>query len=148
MGQTHWFTTARTLHSLARTLSRAHTRYPPGLRVLLVGDGNLSFGAALARRRGGGSGLTVTSYEEREELLAKYKETEGIVAELTTSGAIVCHGVDATRLPESLWAAGTSKELRFDRIVFQFPLVPLPASEEEFRRRPDPIVSNRLLIRR
>jgi hypothetical protein len=82
---------------------------PSAAAVLLIGDGNLSFGAALVRQRGGGSGVIVTSFESHDELVGKYKETKGLIAELVAAGARVAHSVDATRLPQSLWDAGVDK---------------------------------------
>ena len=55
-----------------------------GQRVLVVGDGNLSFSLALSTSRGGGCGLVATTLEPREELTAYYN---GAFANIKGEGA-------------------------------------------------------------
>ena len=43
-----------------------------GERVLVVGDGNLSFSLALSKLRGSGCGLLATTLEQEEELTTHY----------------------------------------------------------------------------
>jgi 25S rRNA (uracil2634-N3)-methyltransferase len=113
--------------------------FAPAQRVLLVGEGDLSFSCALARLFGGdGSRLTVTTYDEEETCTAKYEHFAANADELRAAGATLGHGVDATDLPRCLKAlrkrqraaaasqaeAGTPTAgvpALFDRVVFQFP---------------------------
>ena len=72
--------------------------------VLLVGEGNFSFARALARRFGGlGTRIVATSYDTREQVLAKYPDATEILEELNTAGVTVVHGVDATQLETNLY---------------------------------------------
>ena len=74
--------------------------YGPGMRVLTVGDGDLSFSLAVARMRV--DRLVATTHLSRAELDAAYgsKKMASIIAELDQLGAEVFHSVDATRLNE------------------------------------------------
>ena len=84
----------------------AFVPYSPSDFVLLVGEGNFSFARALARRFGGlGTRIVATSYDTREQVLAKYPDATEILEELNTAGVTVVHGVDATQLE-------TNKDLR------------------------------------
>jgi hypothetical protein len=146
-------------------------------RILIVGDGNLSFALALCKGLGTGDLVTATTYDTRAEL-AKYPETAAIIAALTQLGSKTLHGVDAMDLKTTLvdssgggpavgggeggtgvgaegaveedvgdgdgeGAAGTTHalppssplKLKYDRIVFQFPLAHPPATREAFEVR-------------
>lgn len=86
-----------------------------GGRILLVGEGNLSFALSLAKNpKIAASQLIATTFEKRTEL-----SDEAIVNTVTLRalGITVLHGVDATSLRKTLgsWL--------FDSIVFQFPHV-------------------------
>lgn len=104
-------------------------------RVLLVGDGNLSFSLALARRVGlAAMNMTSTIYQNADE----YTETTRINASvLRHSGATVMSGVDATKL--SNWF-GRGK---FDLIVFQFPNV--ASRNPLYGRNPNHVLVRRFL---
>ena len=89
-----------------RRRKNAFVPYSPSDFVLLVGEGNFSFARALARRFGGlGTRIVATSYDTREQVLAKYPDATEILEELNTAGVTVVHGVDATQLE-------TNKDLR------------------------------------
>jgi len=104
--------------------------FTPQQCTLLVGEGDLSFGCALARLfAGDGSRLLVTTFDEHAEL-GKYEAFEGNAAELRAAGAAVGLGVDATDLGRSLKAmrrrlraegAAEGPPPPYDRIVFNFP---------------------------
>ena len=89
--------------------------------ILVLGDGNLSWSLAMAKRLSDSdyeARLLCTTYETFEELCGKYG-SELIIAtvrELCLLGAQVRHGVDATSLGGHL-----EPDRIFDRIVFNFP---------------------------
>jgi hypothetical protein len=83
--------------------------------VLLVGEGNLSFTAALTKdSRINPARVATSTFETASALSDEAKENE---KELRRLGVTVLHGVDATKLSASIGSA------RFDSIVFQFPHV-------------------------
>lgn len=74
----------------------------PQPRVLLVGEGNLSFALAMTRRCPKYHVLA-TTFDERDALLAKFKETRGILQRLAEAGTVrVLHGIDASNLSATL----------------------------------------------
>jgi len=93
--------------------------YAPGMRILLLGEGDFSFAAALALLWGDASGLTATAYDDEAVALNKYVAAAENVETLRSLGAKVAFGVDATRLQ----AAAIVRQARrgFDRVVFNFP---------------------------
>lgn len=111
-------------------------------RVLVVGDGDFTFSRALVRAScaaeaaaaaagaaacpaapcdaAAGRWLCATSLDTAEELVARYPGVaEACVEELRCAGARVLHGVDGTRLRDSL--AGVVDERSFHAIIFNFP---------------------------
>ena len=98
-------------------------------RVLVVGDGNFSFSRALAQMKALAqppTGITATSLDSQDDLLAKYGPPAEIhVADLLRLGCTVKHGVDATVLSE-LFPEGRS----FDQIIFQHPILDIRRFEE------------------
>lgn len=104
---------------LKRTLDQAtpfpFVRHIKGGKVLLVGEGNLTFSVSLARLAGtSAKNMTSTTFQSTNDYT---NETARNARILTKSGARVMAGVDATKL--SNWFGSTS----FDLIVFQFPNV-------------------------
>ncbi|EOD37214.1 hypothetical protein EMIHUDRAFT_252153 [Emiliania huxleyi CCMP1516] len=83
------------------------------MRILTVGDGDLSYSLALQRAFGADVSLVATTLPAADELCATYRNTGKILAELAERGATVLHGIDATRLPLSLG--------RFAHVVFCHP---------------------------
>ena len=70
-------------------------------RVLLVGEGDLSFALALARALGTGANLVATTYDAEAELREMYAPwVARTLRDLRGLGAAALHGVDATRLHE------------------------------------------------
>jgi len=88
-----------------------------GDKVLVVGDGDLSFSAALSTSELD-LRLTATTLESREDLLRRYARSREHIGALEEAGAIVLHAVDATCLQQHLQG---KTELSFDRIIFNFP---------------------------
>ncbi len=68
------------------------------LRVLTVGDGDLSYSLALARCYGTAVSLTATTLCSEAELRAKYALAGAHMTELRALGATIIHGVDACTL--------------------------------------------------
>ena len=105
--------------------------------MLLIGEGNFTFAAALATLLPLGGRLTATSYDSAEEVAQKYGATfEGAKSTLEASGARILHSVDATRLE-------ACKELRgdaFDVVWWNLPHVGGGHSEAD-------VESNRLALR-
>ena len=109
------------------------------LRILTVGDGDLSFSLSLARlldslqkqrRQSLRFELYATSYESRADLLRIYPSSATILKELEQLGVFVRFNVDACTLRKCLAsdirkgdAAGTA--LSFHRIVWNFPSIPV-----------------------
>ncbi len=94
----------------------------PGSRLLVLGDGDLSFSAALARHdRGSAAGgprahITATCLDSEEQLLQKYRGAKANVEELRADANVtVLHGVDATKLRRF------TRDFCFDKIVWNFP---------------------------
>jgi hypothetical protein len=95
----------------------------PSARLLVLGEADFSFGAALLRLCADGVRLrhmACTSFDERATLHSKYgaAAVEGHVAKLKAVGATVLHGIDATRMSQ---VAAVANRAPFDIIVFPFP---------------------------
>ncbi|KAK3238065.1 hypothetical protein CYMTET_51899 [Cymbomonas tetramitiformis] len=87
--------------------------YAPGSAVLLLGEGNFSFAAALCKLRSyRGAGILATSPQPPEQDCQRHLEL------LRRCGAEVRHDVDATALSTAILP---SNDRRFDFVVFNFP---------------------------
>jgi 25S rRNA (uracil2634-N3)-methyltransferase len=86
--------------------------------TLLLGEGDFSFGAALALVWGNASNLTATVYDEEAVALQKYASLAENMETIRSLGGTVLFGVDAGK-------ASAQKAVRnrgpFDRIIFNFP---------------------------
>jgi len=92
-------------------------RYEPWQQlgdVLLVGEGNMSFAKGLLDMPAQITQMTATTFEKEKDLTEEALKNAN---HLKQSGALVMHGIDATKLDTSL------KSHQFDTIVFQFPNV-------------------------
>ena len=98
--------------------------FSPSDRILLVGEGDLSFAASLINNHACTS-LTATVLEaSRATLLDKYPHAEAHIS--TVEGATGCkllYGVDATKMSAFTTGKGANKKGAMDRIVFNFPHV-------------------------
>lgn len=88
--------------------------------TLLVGEGNLSFAAALLLHFGGRAPkLTATVFDSEDVLRQKYDEAAANAAALVGAEACLLYNVDGTKLDQN-------KKLsrkQFDTIAFHFPHV-------------------------
>ena len=127
------------------TGDRLLATYAAHHRILLVGEGDLSFAEALcdqlsAGASGGKSRITATALDTEAELSKKYPA--GIadrLARLRARGVAVTLGVDATTMtlqtvspppPQSHDGAAAES---FDRIVYNFPYAHVTKFSKEFR---------------
>ena len=95
----------------------ADVAYAASSRLLLVGEGNFSFASALHKRFGDCSGITATSFEPREELVARWGSgLDGRLRSLEASLCGIHHSVSADDLPRRFRAGS------FDSVAFNFPL--------------------------
>ena len=134
------------------------TWFQPGMQILTVGDGDLSFSLALARQllvppvsadttQDGDKDppkpfpmtrIVATVYESKETLLRVYPNFEEIVQELEGYDHVrIVYQVDATRLQahkkELLSASNsdpTSKRRSFDCIVWNFPCTAVASGQD------------------
>lgn len=102
--------------------------FAPTDRILLIGDGDLSFATSLVAAHGCAH-VTATVLEPSvEELAAKYPHVDARVAELEAKGQKVVFGVDAGKM--RVWdregrcgGGGKGRRGGVDRVVFNFPHV-------------------------
>ena len=95
------------------------SQYAASQRTLLLGEGDLSFGAALALGfNGDAANLTATCFDDEAVATQKYSALEENAETITSLGGSALFGVDATR-------AHTNKHIArhapFERVVFNFP---------------------------
>lgn len=103
----------------------ADVRYDPGAQILLVGEADFTFTAALCSVFGDGAPLTATSLESYADLRARFGlPFRTRVRELESRLCGVHHEVAAADLPQQF------RQASFDCIVFNFPL-PLVSNEEQ-----------------
>ena len=92
-------------------------------RILLVGEGNFSFTAALALNPPPilqylpAGNITATAYDSEEECYSKYPDAQNIVQQLREKGVEVVFGVDATKLEK----CAPLKGRKYDKIMWNFP---------------------------
>ncbi|TYZ69103.1 hypothetical protein PybrP1_009911 [[Pythium] brassicae (nom. inval.)] len=86
-------------------------------RILVVGDGDLSFALALAVFLGGGN-IVATCYDSKREAQDKYPNLVVNADALESAGAQVHFGVDGTALEREAWLRNAAP---FHAVVFNFP---------------------------
>lgn len=99
--------------------------------VLLVGEGDFTFALSIVKQNlVRPERLLATSFDSKEELIAKYPGVETTLAALEEEGVAVRHDIDATNLPATLKTIPTKKKLhvklfntnmKLDCIMFNFP---------------------------
>jgi len=94
-----------------------HDLYQGDERVLIIGEGNLTFARALCRHLGKGEGVYATNFDDEATLRKKYPDYIEVKREIEEDlgGNVLC-GVDATQLHKV-------KEFRkaFKKIIWNFP---------------------------
>ncbi|KAK6230033.1 hypothetical protein QUC31_001551 [Theobroma cacao] len=85
--------------------------------ILLVGEGDFSFAACLARSFGSAANMVATSLDSKEMLKRKYSGAMTNLEELKELGCTIIHGVDANTMSRH----ALLKSKLFDQIVFNFP---------------------------
>ncbi|CAH9052799.1 unnamed protein product [Cuscuta epithymum] len=95
--------------------------YSSSQKILLVGEGDFSFGTSLVAAFGCASNLTATSLEHKRDLKKVYGKAVDNIRVLQSNGCKVWHAVDATVMASH----PSLKNLVFDRIIFNFPFAVL-----------------------
>ncbi|KAJ0974022.1 hypothetical protein J5N97_015987 [Dioscorea zingiberensis] len=94
------------------------THYNSSQKILLVGEGDFSFSACLAKAFGSASNMVATSLDSEATLLWKYYWTSTAhLRELKELQCLILHEVDVKDMREH----ETLKNIKFDRIIFNFP---------------------------
>lgn len=109
--------------------------YSSSHRILLVGEGDLSFAAALSAL-GGGANITASTLDTADELGGKYPAVQQRLAALRAAGATIAPGVDVTSM-----ASHAATDPPYDRVVYNFPY----AHVTKFAK--DHLEQNRRLLR-
>mmetsp|Transcript_16628 Transcript_16628/g.21577 ORF Transcript_16628/g.21577 Transcript_16628/m.21577 type:complete len:240 (-) Transcript_16628:101-820(-) len=90
-------------------------------KVLLLGEGNFSFAAGLARKHKTDklncSNILATSFDSEKEVYQKYKEAKIFINTFKSLGGKVMYNVDARDIQASL----PGQQSCFDCIIFNFP---------------------------
>jgi hypothetical protein len=86
-------------------------------RVLVVGDGDLSFSLSLCQY-GKCKELIATTWDDETRLFKSFNNAKDNVNNILKNGGKVNYGIDATKLPDYY------KQNNFDIVVWNFPHVP------------------------
>lgn len=107
---------------------RRITHYSSLQKILLVGEGDFSFSNALATAFGDGRNIVATSLDTQETVLKKYADAAAFtLANLEKLGALLLHGVDATRMAAHSFFC----KLAFDRVIYNFPHAGFHGAEDD-----------------
>ncbi|KAL4585331.1 hypothetical protein LXL04_009949 [Taraxacum kok-saghyz] len=88
-------------------------------KILLIGEGDLSFSLCLARAFGSARNIVATTLDTHQELAKKYSNAIENLIELQQRGCVVVCGVDATTMSHHFFLTTQ----RFHRIIYNFPHV-------------------------
>ncbi|XP_004308245.1 PREDICTED: uncharacterized protein At4g26485-like [Fragaria vesca subsp. vesca] len=92
--------------------------YRSNQKILLVGEGNFSFAACLAKRFGSAKNMVATSLDSKESVICKYSTAASSnLKELEDLGCVLLHEVDVNTMRQHPLLVNQ----RFDRVVFNFP---------------------------
>ncbi|KAL3818864.1 hypothetical protein ACJIZ3_004769 [Penstemon smallii] len=87
-------------------------------RILLVGEGDFSFSASLAKAFGcRASNLIATSFDSQDFLMENYQSAMSNIFELSIRKSRIMHEIDATTMATHPFLGN----IKFDRIIFNFP---------------------------
>jgi len=98
--------------------------FSDNFNVLIVGDGDMSYGLSLARhlrKMNVSASLTTTTLDSHLELTNRYSRFESIHSKLIELGVNCHYGINATNLQDCLSNVFPAGIPFFDRIVFNFP---------------------------
>ncbi|XP_024028617.1 uncharacterized protein At4g26485 [Morus notabilis] len=91
--------------------------YRSSQMILLVGEGDFSFSACLARAFGSAHNMVATSLDSEETLLRKHWSCVAHLDDLQKRGRLLLHEIDVHDMNQH----PTLKDMKFDIIVFNFP---------------------------
>jgi 25S rRNA (uracil2634-N3)-methyltransferase len=94
--------------------------YQASHSTLLLGEGDLSFAAALVLRWGDATNLTATAFDDEESARAKYADLGDNLETVESLGGKVFFGVDASKCHAH---KAVGRHGPFDRVIFNFPHV-------------------------
>ncbi|XP_010276750.1 PREDICTED: uncharacterized protein At4g26485-like [Nelumbo nucifera] len=96
---------------------RRITHYSSSHQILLVGEGDFSFSACLAKAFRSATNMVSTSLDSRKMLLFKHPTARENLDVLESLGGAIVHGMDSHTMVQHPFL----KDRKFDRIVFNFP---------------------------
>ncbi|KAL9681786.1 hypothetical protein QQ045_013574 [Rhodiola kirilowii] len=111
----------------AESPERCITHYSISNKILLVGEGDFSFGTCLARAFGSAKNITATSLDP---IVMKYNDARDNLRKLLELGCHIIHGVDALYMRRQ----PALRAHKFDRIVFNFPHAGFQYREDDQRQ--------------
>ena len=99
--------------------------FSPADKILLVGEGELSFTHALVKHHRCTDVMATVLEKNHGELVEKYPQIEEYIPVIEASGAEIKYGVDATKMGP--WNRGNGSRMEkvgvMQRIIFNFPHV-------------------------
>ncbi|GJT83560.1 heavy metal-associated isoprenylated plant protein 41-like protein [Tanacetum coccineum] len=99
------------------TFKKGFIDYTCADRILLVGDGDFSFGMCIAILIGDATNITVTSFDSYADLTKMYPMAQDNIDSLLALGGLVLHEVDATKMYED----PRFFLRKYDKIVYNMP---------------------------
>ncbi|KAK9924292.1 hypothetical protein M0R45_032672 [Rubus argutus] len=91
--------------------------YSSAQKILLVGEGDFSFSACLARAFGSATNMVATCLESQDSLWEKHRSCASHLDQLKRRGCLVLHDVDVYDMDRH----DILKWWKFDVIIFNFP---------------------------
>ncbi|XP_026389412.1 uncharacterized protein At4g26485-like [Papaver somniferum] len=102
------------------TTERWITHYSSSHKILLVGEGDFSFSACLARGFGSASNMVATSLDSEDTLCTRLPSSQLHIKDLQSLGCLVLHNVDVNFMASSSFYPLLAC-MKFNRIVYNFP---------------------------
>ncbi|CAB4274573.1 unnamed protein product [Prunus armeniaca] len=96
---------------------RSIRHYSSSHKILLVGEGDFSFSACLARAFRSATNMVATTLESKDTLSKKHRSSKAHVDELKRRGCLVLYEVDVDDMDQH----PTLMCMKFDIIIFNFP---------------------------
>ncbi|KAI1410145.1 hypothetical protein F5Y13DRAFT_168436 [Hypoxylon sp. FL1857] len=97
--------------------------FAPEDKILLIGDGDLSFAASLVEHHYCADVTATVLEKSLEELVEKYPHVPDNIAKIEAEGSKVLYNIDATKMAPFLDKKGKDGTGIMDRIIFNFPHV-------------------------